>query len=1094
MQNQRTVRALAACLLLFAVAVAVALLATPEDTAFQGTKGHVVINEILPGNRTYPGPGGEYLDFIEIRNLSDSPTDVSGYMLSDDGSSIGYTFPVGTVLEPYGYALCWCWKEAESDQYAAFGISRDGKDTVYLYNSANVQVDSREVPMIEANVSLARQEDGTWQMARLVTPGFENSEAGYGKWLAAMGADRIPVVISEVMTGNYCTAINSSLQVCDWIELENTGNAPVALGGAWLSDDPEAPLKWQIPELTLAPGAFALIPCVGSGADGMEADFALPTAGCTVVLSGALGNTVCSVEVPAMARGDSWAMDSAGAYGVAEVATPGFSNDPEGYRSWLASVGAEGAEVAISEVMTRNRSTLLGAAGTLCDWVELVNTGSTSVDLAGMYLTNDPTELDKWQLPSLILAPGERAVIPCSADLAGEGEADFALSGDGCSVILTGAAGNFLSRADCPVLKEDRSWALQPDGSWLQTDLVTPGSENTEAAALEYRIGQKPLGALAISEVMPSNDRYYRQSDGNYYDWVELVNISGEALDLSDYRLSNDPDIPDRFVLPERVLAPGERVVIICSGAAELTGSSIRVPFTLSRAESWLYVSTDAGFSDYIRIYDVPYQGSVGRVEGESGIRYFSDPTPGAPNGTGVASVSDTPVALTAQGIYNDIRSLTVELSGAGEIRYTLDGSFPGKNDPVYTEPLVLTKTAVVRFVSFEEGKLPSDPVTASYIINENHTMPVLSIAAEPAEFSGPNGIYENYTRDQEIRCSFSMFEENGSFTVDCGLKMYGHTALELPKKNLKVNFRGKYGMDVLSYPVYGEDGPEIFDSLCIRAGQDNPFAMMREELFASLCDDMSDEVLVQRSRYCIVYVNGEYYGIYSLKEAFGETYYAQNKGVSEESVEIIQAPATYTEPVFSLLYFCEKNDMTLPENYAHICQYMDIESLIDWMIIQGYSTNGDVQQNLRYFRSTETGYKWQFALYDLDWAFYYHWPFANMLSATEWQHKMLTRNIAKNPQFQEQFLTRVSELLATTLSDENVLKRIDELEAILEPEARRDRERWGYSYTKWQREVNLLREFIVEGGHLEGIISNLRRYLSLTEAEAQRYFGRWIG
>jgi len=795
-----------------------------------------------------------------------------------------------------------------------------------------------------------------------------------------------------------------------------------------------------------------------------------------------------------MARGSGWAMGSAGGYAVTETVTPGFSNDAEGYEAWLAAVGADGVKVTISEVMTRNRSTLLGSAGTFCDWVELVNTGSVSVELTGAYLTNDPGELNKWQIPELTLDPGQRAVIPCAAEAAGEAEADFGLSGDGCSVILTGAAGNFLSRADCPVMKEDRSWALQSDGTWIQTDLVTPGSENTEAAALDYRSGQKPLGALAISEVMPSNDRYYRQSDGNYYDWVELVNISQETIQLSDYRLSNDPDVPDRFVLPERTLAPGERVIVICSGAEELTGSSIRAPFTLSREESWLYVSTETGFSDYLRIYDVPYQGSVGREEGQTGTRYFTDPTPGARNGTGVASISATPVSLTAQGIYNGIESLTVELSGEGQIRYTLDGSFPGTSDPVYTEPLVLTETAVVRFASFEEGKLPSDPVTVSYIINENHTMPVLSIAAEPGEFSGPNGIYKNYTRNQEIRCSFSMFEENGSFTVDCGLKMYGHTALELPKKNLKVNFRGKYGMDVLSYPVYGEDGPEIFDSLCIRAGQDNPFAMMREELFASLCDDMSDEVLVQRSRYCIVYVNGEYYGIYSLKEAFGETYYAQNKGVSEESVEIIQAPTIYTEPVFNLLYFCERNDMTLPENYEYICQYIDIDSLIDWMIIQGYSTNGDVQQNLRYFRSSENGNKWQFALYDLDWAFYYHWPFANMLSETVWQHKMLTRNIAKNPQFQEQFLTRVSELLATTLSDENVLKRIDELEAILEPEVRRDRQRWGYNYTQWQREVNWLREFIVEGNHLEGIISNLCRYLELSESEAQRYFGRWIG
>ena len=1093
MDRRRRLIVLGVCALLFAAAAVLALVFTAEDTPLQGTTGHVVLNEILAANRTYPAPNGQYLDFIEVRNCSDTPTDISGYMLSDDSSSIGYTFPSGTVLEPYGYALCWCWKEGESGEYAAFGISSEGKDVIYLYNSANVQVDSREVPILEANTSLARQEDGSWAAALQVTPGFENSEAGYAAWLASVGADSIPVVISEVMTGNDCTAINESYRVCDWIELENRGTEPVDLDGAWLSDDPADPMKWKLPALTLRPGEFALIPCVGAGAGEGEADFALPAAGCTVTLSGAFGNPVCSVDVPALPRGDSWALTGTGDYRIPEVATPGFSNDPEGYSQWLSLFGAEAADVAISEIMTRNRSTVLAANGTLCDWVELVNNGSEAISLTGGWLSDDPAEPTKWQLPEMTLSPGQRVVIPCVPDGAAEGEADFGLSGDGCTLILTGAAGNLLSTVECPALPEDRVWALQPDGAYLLTELATPGLENTEEAALEYRAGQGPLGALAISEVMPSNDRYYRQSDGGYYDWVELVNVSDRDIDLSAYRLSNDPQVPDRFCLPEKILKPGERVIVICSGTAELTGSSIRAPFTLSRGESWLYVSTADGFSDYIRIFDVPYQGSVGRAEGESGVRYFTNPTPGTPNGTGVVSISPTPAALTAEGIYNDIRTLTVELSGEGDIRYTLDGSFPTGSDPVYTEPLQLTKTTVIRFASFVEGMLPSDTVTASYIINENHTMPVLSIAAEPSEFSGPNGIYQNYTRNQEIRCSFSLFEEGGGFTVDCGLKMYGHTALELPKKNLKVNFRGKYGMDVLSYPVYGEDGPEIFDSLCIRAGQDNPFAMMREELFASLCDDMSDDVLVQRSRYCIVYVNGEYYGIYSLKEAFGETYYAQNKGVSEESVEIIQAPAIYTESVFTLLYFCQKNDMTLAENYEYISQHIDIDSLIDWMIIQGYSTNGDVQQNLRYFRSTENGNKWQYALYDLDWAFYFHWPFANMLSEAEWQHKMLTRNIAKNPRFQEQFLTRVSELLATTLSDENVLARIDELQAILEPEARRDRARWGYSYDQWQREVNWLRNFITDGNHLEGIISNLRRYLGLSNAEAEKYFGRWI-
>jgi hypothetical protein len=191
----------------------------------------------------------------------------------------------------------------------------------------------------------------------------------------------------------------------------------------------------------LRSGESALIPCVGSGAEEFEADFALPTAGCTVILTGPLGNPIHSLNVPAMARGLSWAMTDGGSYQTSDMATPGFSNDSQGYAQWLSAVGAENTAITISEIMSRNRSALLSAKGTFCDWVELVNNGTTAADLSGAYLSNDPAELTKWQIPHLILQPGERAVIPCAADAAAENEADFGLSGDGCTVILTGKAG-----------------------------------------------------------------------------------------------------------------------------------------------------------------------------------------------------------------------------------------------------------------------------------------------------------------------------------------------------------------------------------------------------------------------------------------------------------------------------------------------------------------------------------------------------------------------------------------------------------------------------------------------------------------------------
>ena len=80
MKRVKTLLALLACIVLFAGAVAFALVFSP-GTGDAGSSSPIVISEILASNRTYPAPNGQFLDYIEVRNISSSPVDISGYML-----------------------------------------------------------------------------------------------------------------------------------------------------------------------------------------------------------------------------------------------------------------------------------------------------------------------------------------------------------------------------------------------------------------------------------------------------------------------------------------------------------------------------------------------------------------------------------------------------------------------------------------------------------------------------------------------------------------------------------------------------------------------------------------------------------------------------------------------------------------------------------------------------------------------------------------------------------------------------------------------------------------------------------------------------
>ena len=177
MEQKKLRFALIVCVVIFVIAGILCSVFSKDDTVSWSPKkgSRVVISEIMSDNLTYPAPNGKYLDFIEVRNLSAEPVDISKYSLADKPDAIGFTFPDGTIIPGYGYAVCWCDKSAASDEYANFGISKDGGEAIYLYNRANVLVDEVVVPFLNANTSLIRENDTIWEVSEAPSPGYPNT-------------------------------------------------------------------------------------------------------------------------------------------------------------------------------------------------------------------------------------------------------------------------------------------------------------------------------------------------------------------------------------------------------------------------------------------------------------------------------------------------------------------------------------------------------------------------------------------------------------------------------------------------------------------------------------------------------------------------------------------------------------------------------------------------------------------------------------------------------------------------------------------------------------------------------------------------------
>jgi hypothetical protein len=146
-----------------------------------------------------------------------------------------------------------------------------------------------------------------------------------------------------------------------------------------------------------------------------------------------------------------------------------------------ANQNGDRSDLVINEFMADNGVTLASPNGTSPDWIEIFNTGSETIDLTGMYLTDDLNDPTRWQFPEgTTLGPKEYLVIWAKRN-GGELFASFGLNANGEEIGLFDSDGSTL--IDSVVfLKQiqDVSYGRIPDGgsSWNYLLSATPGYSN----------------------------------------------------------------------------------------------------------------------------------------------------------------------------------------------------------------------------------------------------------------------------------------------------------------------------------------------------------------------------------------------------------------------------------------------------------------------------------------------------------------------------------------------------------------------------------------------------------------------------------------
>jgi len=619
---------------------------------------------------------------------------------------------------------------------------------------------------------------------------------------------------------------------------------------------------------------------------------------------------------------------------------------------------------------------------------------------------------------------------------------------------------------------------------------------------------------LMINEIMASNATSTAENV-NGEDWIELYNNTQNSIGLNGYFLSDDSKNLSMWQFPSGLLiAPHSYLIVYADGS----GKDLHTNFKLSKdGDKVLLVNKQGVIIDEINF---PYQLtniSYGRKTNEPQILgYFEVPTPGVINDDKMAKgISPVPVFSVRGGFHTGLQTVKLSLASQDALLfYTLDGTDPTTGSMPYTDPIVLTKTSVLRVKSFEIGFLPGLTATQSYFIDEPMNLPVISLVTNPDNFfSDETGIYvvgtagvagyctivpQNVNQDWERPVNIELFEKDGTIGLNqlAGVKIFGGCSrVRYPIKSLAFFARKEYETTSFKYQLFPDKLSKEYDTFILRAsGDDQPFTLFKDELTQRVVKDVID-IDGQAYRPVVLYINGAYWGITNMKEKINEHYANDNFGVNADSVDVLTGNPENTGDIIhgsadhynAMMAYLKNNDITQAIHYNYICNQMDKDEYINYQITQIFFGEQDWPgNNIKFWRANEEpNNRWRWVLYDMDQTFSDPWSDIMDVSTKVdcqcvWPNPpwstLLFRRLLENKSFKEEFIQRFFLYSESHFSRERIHGIIDQLQSAIAPEIPRHIQRWGGQKTntpdntwvspifssveQWEDNVNQMRYF----------------------------------
>jgi hypothetical protein len=591
---------------------------------------------------------------------------------------------------------------------------------------------------------------------------------------------------------------------------------------------------------------------------------------------------------------------------------------------------------------------------------------------------------------------------------------------------------------------------------------------------------------------------------GEYEDWVEFYNPTATAFNISGYYLSDNINNPMKWQIPAGTTVPafGYRLILV-------SGTGLYNPNYLGQLNTSFKVTQTAGeevvFSNTIgtvlESYDfdviTPLQAnhSWGRsTDGAPTWVIFTNPSQGAANSGPIgAAYAAAPVFSQQAGYYS--APITVSISTpepSATIRYTTNGSIPTAASTLYTGPISLSGTTVLRAVTFSSNGfiLRSTVSTNTYFFGADvHTLPTVSVCG--------NAIGDGYWPwGADEVCNIEFFAAGGVFQTEAfgDSNEHGNDSNAYGQRGFDYITRDALGYDhEVHLPIFHHTDRQSYERLIFKAAaNDNyPFsggAHLRDSYVSEL-SILGDLKLDERkTESCIVYLNGQYWGVYDVREKvddidYTDYYYDQPEGF----VDYLKTwGGTWTEygsgaDWTALVNFITTNDMSIQANYDYVVTQYNTHSLIDYFVLNGYVICTDwLNWNTSWWRGRHPlgdARRWRYALWDNDATFGHYINYTGVPSTAPTAdpcqvegignpggqgHVPVLNALFNNDQFFADYIQRYAAHSNTIFSCERMIEVLDSMANVIDPEMTRQCNRWGGTKADWLVSVQEIRDFIL--------------------------------